>query len=184
MVKAVVVVAVVAVAVVVAAVVVVAAAAAVAAASPHCVCEACSLMRSHPISSYLILSHAATSITTHLYHHQGAVLRVSEPTSPFGADAADLVRLRLRVTLTLTLTLTLTVRVRVRVRARARLTLTLTLTLTSAPPGRGCCPSSLQARRCRSCTIVAAYARSTRRRSDRAGSPTCTPTEGWCYWRR
>ena len=36
-----------------------------------------------------MLTHATTSTPTYLYHHQGAVLRVSEPTSPFGADAAE-----------------------------------------------------------------------------------------------
>ena len=164
-------VAVVVVAVVAVAVVVAAAAAAVAAASPHSVCEACYLMLTHATTScYLMLTHATTSTPTYPYRHQGAVLRVSEPTSPFGADAADVVRLRLRLRLRLWLWLWLT--------------LTLTLTLTSAPRGRGCCPSSLRARRCRSCTIAAACARSTRRRSARAGSPTCTPTEGWCCWRR
>ena len=36
-----------------------------------------------------MLTHATTSTPTHPYRHQGAVLRVSEPTSPFGADAAE-----------------------------------------------------------------------------------------------
>ena len=36
-----------------------------------------------------MLTHATTSTPTYPYRHQGAVLRVSEPTSPFGADAAE-----------------------------------------------------------------------------------------------